>query len=345
MVAFTNDVIDVLAVTHPDFYPVFFFDQSSCHAAMGDAPSATKMNLGIGGVRKGEELKMKPTILLEDTPLLPAGTLQHLVFQKGCDHPLDTKRKMKPEEYEGKVKGARQILKERGLWKDKMTKKGKPGKPETSWLRVLQQQKDFLLAKSMLAEAVEERGGDCILLPKYHCECNPIEYLWGHAKRQVRSHCDFKLESLRTNLALALQTVEKADDERNPGRGGLGVPRSTVQLFWRKAHSYHEVYNTTNATAHTAGQERELLRKKRQSHQKTGTYLAKKPKRVATVKVRTGKGLKLRETETIRSAPTSRLSVERKPQKERKSPEKRPRIWKRRSGSGVQAPITRVTVV
>jgi hypothetical protein len=48
--------------------------------------------------------------------------------------------------------------------------------------RVLSLQEDFANEKSMLQHYIEGRGHICMFLPKFHCELNPIEMVWGFMK-------------------------------------------------------------------------------------------------------------------------------------------------------------------
>ena len=41
---------------------------------------------------------------------------------------------------------------------------------------------DFVNIKSLLKEHCEKRGFMVLILPKYHCELNPIEMVWSQAK-------------------------------------------------------------------------------------------------------------------------------------------------------------------
>ena len=57
--------------------------------------------------------------------------------------------------------------------------------PVSNWCcmhRVLSLQDNFANEKPMLQHYVEGRGHICMFLPKFHCELNPIEMLWGYAK-------------------------------------------------------------------------------------------------------------------------------------------------------------------
>jgi hypothetical protein len=48
--------------------------------------------------------------------------------------------------------------------------------------KCLSTEADFKAGKPLLQLVVEQAGHLCILLPKFHCELNPIEMYWGYAK-------------------------------------------------------------------------------------------------------------------------------------------------------------------
>jgi hypothetical protein len=57
--------------------------------------------------------------------------------------------------------------------------------PENNWCcmyRVISLQEDFANEKPLLQHYLEGRGHVCMFLPKFHCELNPIEMVWGYAK-------------------------------------------------------------------------------------------------------------------------------------------------------------------
>ena len=57
--------------------------------------------------------------------------------------------------------------------------------PANQWCcmyRVLSLQEDFTNEKSLIQHYLEGRGHICMYLPKFHCELNLIELLWGYAK-------------------------------------------------------------------------------------------------------------------------------------------------------------------
>lgn len=52
--------------------------------------------------------------------------------------------------------------------------------------RIIDLQPDFKEQKSLIHETIEAAGHLCIMLPKYHCELNVIEFFWG-ANEEVPS--------------------------------------------------------------------------------------------------------------------------------------------------------------
>ena len=51
------------------------------------------------------------------------------------------------------------------------------------------------------------RGHVCVMLPKFHCEFNPIERCWAQAKRYSRAHCNYSIVGLRKIVPDALDSV------------------------------------------------------------------------------------------------------------------------------------------
>jgi hypothetical protein len=48
--------------------------------------------------------------------------------------------------------------------------------------RVLALQEDFRTEKPLIQSIIEKAGHVCLFLPRFHCELNPIEMLWGYVK-------------------------------------------------------------------------------------------------------------------------------------------------------------------
>jgi len=79
----------------------------------------------------------------------------------------------------GEAKGLKQVLKEQGFNISKLKAKCSPVCPFESQdcclARLLSQQEDFANQPSMLETLIKAAGHECIFLPKFHCELNPIE--------------------------------------------------------------------------------------------------------------------------------------------------------------------------
>ena len=58
-----------------------------------------------------------------------------------------------------------------------------------------------------LQTEVEKRGHFFHFLPKFHCELNFIEMIWGYTKAALRKKCKYSFEDLKTNLPLQLESV------------------------------------------------------------------------------------------------------------------------------------------
>ena len=54
--------------------------------------------------------------------------------------------------------------------------------------RLMAKQKDFSEQKSQVEEHIVEWGHLCLFLPKFHCELNMIEMIWGRSKQFVRNN-------------------------------------------------------------------------------------------------------------------------------------------------------------
>ena len=140
---------------------------------------------------------------------------------------------------DGVQKGVKTILQERGKFKNAQghdlrlicqtckTKKGaelEAFRAECSWVskqccatRVLSEEPDFAVQKEYLAEQVEQYQ-DCsiIFYPKYHCELNFIEMVWGWTKNYHRRNCTYNFKDLQRELPitytdrLPLEFVQRA---------------------------------------------------------------------------------------------------------------------------------------
>ena len=68
---------------------------------------------------------------------------------------------------------------------------------------------DFQVPKSILEEYIERHGHLCMFFPKYHCELNPIERVWCHAKKHTRAYANGKINTLRKIVPEGLESCSK----------------------------------------------------------------------------------------------------------------------------------------
>ena len=71
----------------------------------------------------------------------------------------------------------------------------------------LKEMHDFKYEKTKVESKISARGHRCVFIPKYHCEVNPIERVWGHAKQYSRRHCDYTFAGLEKTIGPALDSV------------------------------------------------------------------------------------------------------------------------------------------
>jgi transposase len=141
----------------------------------------------------------------------------------------------------GVAKGMEQMLRERGLWVPHMTAAGGADKRlELSAEHVLGNCEDFASVKPLVQDICETAGHIAIWLPKFHCECNPIEYVWGRAKYLLRT-CEkagtFKYSELCAELPVLLQGIELA----------------LIRMYFRKARAYMDALRELAAAGEEGG--------------------------------------------------------------------------------------------
>ena len=200
-------VIPIFETLFPNCIALFAFDNSSNHAAFkSDALVASRMNLKPGG----KQPKMRDT-----------------VFGLNNQH-----QSMVNEN--GEPKGMKQILIERGLWKNGLNADCQLCKDKIDDInridccarRIISLQPDFLAQRSALEEVILEAGHKCIFYPKFHCELNYIERYWGAAKRYARENCNYSWSGLQCTVPAALESVNII----------------TIRKFARKAWRYMDLY-------------------------------------------------------------------------------------------------------
>ena len=79
---------------------------------------------------------------------------------------------------------------------------------------------------------MEQRGHICIFFPKFHCELNPIERNWCHAKREARKFVNGRIDRLREVVPKSLDSVTK----------------DLMDKFFRTCRDYENAYRGHDAT-------------------------------------------------------------------------------------------------
>ena len=220
-----DKVMDILESDYTAEDHLLLFDNATIHLKRrDDALSARRMpkftpkegcNWGIEVTRRdangntihgpdGKPLKTK--VRMGDTWY--NGRRQSLYFEEG--HPRV-----------GVFKGMAIILQERGytnafgLRAECKDFKCAPGAINCCCRRILYNEPDFVNVKSILQERVESRGHHCLIYPKYHCELNPLEMVWGRSKFHYRMYPpSTKVEDLEHNVHTALGSVTLTEMRR-----------------------------------------------------------------------------------------------------------------------------------
>ncbi|KAJ3563302.1 hypothetical protein NP233_g9023 [Leucocoprinus birnbaumii] len=165
-----TQAIPTFEEAHPGCQALFMFDQSSAHASLPpDALKAFEMNKSNGGKQR----RQRDTVIPQSNPDPRfRGMVQKMTTETG------------------EPKGLKQTLEERGFKVSHLITKCSPVCPFEStnccMARLLSQQDDFINQESMLERVIRDAGHECIFLPKFHCEMNPIEMYWGWVKFRYR---------------------------------------------------------------------------------------------------------------------------------------------------------------
>ncbi len=165
-----DKALDIFERKYPGHVGIFLFDNAPCHKkTANDALNVQNMNVNPGGKQA----------VMKDTKW--DGQVQPMVLP------------------DGRPKGMKLVLEERGV--------DTSGMKAEKMREVLGKHPDFLHQRTMLQDKVESRGHVCMYLPKYHCELNPIERNWCHAKKYTRAHCNGSIVRLRRIVPESLETV------------------------------------------------------------------------------------------------------------------------------------------
>ena len=70
---------------------------------------------------------------------------------------------------------------------------------------ILANHTDFSNEKTVVEHFLLDRGHLVRFIPKFHCELNPIERVWGKAKCYTRAYTNFTLVGLRRIIPIELR--------------------------------------------------------------------------------------------------------------------------------------------
>jgi hypothetical protein len=159
------------------------------------------------------------------------------------------------------AKGIKAVLMERGLYEDHLRGKCKKCTLDSCCgKRILELQPDFQQQKSLVQEVIEEAGHLCILLPKFHCELNFIEFFWGAIKKYLCDNCDYTFDTLKENMpkvlaSVQLQTIRQWEhrmfrwmDAYRAGMGTTDAQKQVKKFSSTKYKSHRRVPETVART-------------------------------------------------------------------------------------------------
>ncbi|KAF8576700.1 hypothetical protein K439DRAFT_1655209 [Ramaria rubella] len=274
--------IDIFSILHPDNVGVFVFDCSSAHEVFApDALSVQRMNVKPGG----NQPSMRNTIIPYDCPLVSKrGTPQSMVFtheetsdpkligvlkgmvkiceERGLTQILTAANKgrvvssckncnMSAAKRANMEQERRNQMEEDGelTYIDDATFSIQPARNDCCMSCILALQSDFAEEKSLLQTTIKRAGHKCIFLPKFHCELNPIELMWGYAKREFSEVADGTFTTARLEVPLSLDRCTTV----------------IIHRLFRKCYRYMDAYRKG-----LSGKEAERAVKKYKPHWKVG---------------------------------------------------------------------------
>ena len=139
----------------------------------------------------------------------------------------------------GVQKGLKTLLQQQGVNTNGLLK--------DDMIKIVAEMRDFKFQKTRVEETILNRGHRVMFIPKFHCELNPIERVWCHAKTYTRTHCDYTFLGVEKIIETALDLVTL----------------NLIRKFFRKAREYHRAYREGN----TIGSDMKKILKQYKSHQ------------------------------------------------------------------------------
>ena len=143
-------------------------------------------------------------------------------------------------------KGLRKILEERGADMSQV-------KNKADLIDALRKFSDFASPPPPMVESfVLARGHRVVWIPKYHCELNPIELVWGMAKRLYRRHALGSMPNMRALVPRVLAAVDL----------------HTIRRFARRCRDFARAYRNEGESRIRSAQQLEAGRKVYKSHRR-----------------------------------------------------------------------------
>ncbi|TDL16724.1 hypothetical protein BD410DRAFT_816653 [Rickenella mellea] len=146
------------------------------------------------------------------------------------------------------------ILRERGLWRDKLLAQCKDFKCKEGATNCCS-------PKSHLEEVITARGHECDFYPKFHCELNFIEQYWGAAKLRYRlTPRTQSFEAMQKNIVACLDDVPPLQIHRYANRSARfmdayakGLSGSQAAWATKRYHGHRVLPNTIMEELEKAG--------------------------------------------------------------------------------------------
>ena len=220
----TKDAISIFNYKFPGARAIFVFDCSSAHESYAsDALLAHKINRYPGGKQPKMRDTIIPGTDQVQSMVFPddcervdkdgnpmAGKpkgMEQILAERGLLSVLEAAAKSRG----GKVVGTCELCRASQVERERVAREAKSRQAEIEGLepgclarfgvselderdcnrpvnccmqRLLSLQDDFKNEKPLLQLIIEGAGHTCLFLPKFHCELNPIELVWGKAKRR-----------------------------------------------------------------------------------------------------------------------------------------------------------------
>ena len=224
-----NSVVPLVNWLFPSdkFQVVVVYDHSTCHSCYApDALKAERMNVSDGGKKKPRPPNTSKTDWSRKPETDTVWALHSTTYDCKAADGSTVKKVQAMHLDNGTPKGIKTVLRERG--DNMLGNKGElllancdlcgtqsglyDGKPRSRCClrRVMSLQSDFKNERPLVEKTLALAGIDCLFLPKFHCELNPIELVWAALKGKVRKLNDCTLPTLRDVLPKQWANIDKS---------------------------------------------------------------------------------------------------------------------------------------